>query len=520
MENNEIKGNIYTLLSKLKELWAEHKAPICITASVLILCITASSVTAFALHKKSKNTLEANSEISQIETVESILEQSEVSEPTEASSVQEPIVIEPAASSKTVSSAEKKPTVKKEQTVSTSKPAAADSYKYNSNSDIEDNIFLDALIYTGYNINKHRADGKMWQYILASQKRGLGYLSKITYAGGSSGYETANGKPDIKYFEKHGLVCASYVTYVYFNYLPNVAGIDTSALPKPARSTSANDWYTALKQWIDKGYSRRISFTASKTSSGFINFKASEEIPIGSIIVCCDARNRSDYGSHVSIYAGYKNNYNWITHVGNANGPEFCAIERLHFGPDPQWPIAVITPPSNIRFSAMLEVNVTDGNGKPVSGAAVSLKNSKTGAIINLGTSNGKTLTKEGLSYGDYTVNFTVPAGYVANSTTQTVKLTTANNSKNTANIILAPIPPAQSSAEQSSSNKTESAASNPSASPSQGQSSESNTLNQDSSAANGSSLNESSSETVSSSENNSEPTNSNPSPALTSQAE
>lgn len=317
------------------------------------------------------------------------------------------------------------------------KPSQSGSFKYNTNLDIEDNVFFDAMIYTGYNIEKHRSDGNMWKYILASQKRGLGYLSDITYAGGSTGYETKNGKPDISYFEKHGLVCASYVTYVYFNYLPNVAGIDTSSLTKPVRSTSANDWYNAAKDWIKNGYSRKISFTAKDTPSA-IRFYPSEDIPIGSIIAFCDWRNRSDYCSHVVIYAGYKNGYHWVFHVGNANGPEFCAVERMKFGPDPQWPIAVITPPSNIRMSAMIEVNVTDNEGNTVSGSKVTLTSGKNGASVSLGTTgtSGK-LTKEYLSYGEYTLKFTVPDGYTADSTEKKISLTTASNSKNTVNIIL-----------------------------------------------------------------------------------
>ena len=471
MEIKENNTHFSALWRSISKLWTGHKLPICITAAVLALCLTVSAGTALALKEKPEYIPITDSSVPAGETAESFSEPSVISESSEETVAPEPIastVSESSAcvpeSSAAVSSETKKPaaentSVKKEQTSSTANKPIAVGYKYNSNSDIDDNVFLDALIYTGYNINKHRSDGKMWQYILAAHKRGLGYLSNITYAGGSSGYETANGKPDIKYFEKHGLVCASYVTYVYFNYLPNVAGIDTSALPKPARSISANDWYTALKQWESKGYSRRISFTASKTSSGFINFKASENIPIGSIIVCCDAKNRSDYGSHVSIYAGYKNNYHWITHVGNANGPEFCAVERLHFGPDPQWPIAVFTTPNNIRMSALLEVNVTDGSGKPVSGANFTLKNSKSGAVLNLGASNGKAIVKDGLSYGDYTLSYTVPAGYTAESTTKDLKLTTANNSKNTVNITLLAIPPApaENSETQSASDKTDS---------------------------------------------------------------
>lgn len=215
--------------------------------------------------------------------------------------------------------------------------------------DLEKNPFFDSLVYTGYNIEKHRADGMMWYYLLASQKRDRGWLSNITYAGGSTGYETtSNGAPDISFFEKHGLVCASYVTYVYFNYLPNVAGIDTSELTKPEKSYSANDWYIAAKDWVDKGYSESIEFEASLTNAGFIDFSTEVEIPIGSIIAFCDSRNKSDYCSHVVIYAGYENDYHWVYHVGNENGPEFCSVQRMHFGPDPQWPIAVITTPDMV----------------------------------------------------------------------------------------------------------------------------------------------------------------------------
>ena len=472
MEVKENNTHISALLSKLSGLWAGHKIPICITAAVAALCVTVSAGTVLALRKKPESQPKSDSLISDSESAESVFESDAEIEETAVSSAQESVASVNSESSKPVSSAPKKATHKKEQTASSAQTATTGDYKYNSNSDIDDNIFLDALIYTGYNINKHRADGRMWQYILTANKRGLGYLSNITYGGGSSGYETSGGKPDIKYFEKHGLVCASYVTYVYFNYLPNVAGIDTSALPKPARSTSANDWYLALKQWVSKGYSRKISFTASKTSAGFVNFKPSEKIPIGSIVVFCDSRNRSDYGSHVAIYAGYKNNYNWLFHVGNKNGPEFCAVERMNFGHDPQWPIAVITPPENIRMSAMLEITVTDNSGKPVSGASVSLKNSKTGTVIDLGMSGGKALTKEGLTYGDYTLSFTVPAGYTAESTVKTLKLTTANNSKNTVNITLTAIPPAPSESPSSDisneSSSEEAAADSDSASTSQ----------------------------------------------------
>lgn len=446
---NKIVTDIYSFVKK-------RRAATVITAVAAALCITVTAVyysansdapqTVSSLPSETESDIQSNNVSTELpESSETSKIVSEVPKETAVSSSK------PKSSSVSVSSSD--------APSQAGKPSQSGGFKYNTNLDIEDNVFFDAMIYTGYNIEKHRADGNMWKYILAPLKRGLGYLSDITYGGGSTGYETKNGKPDISYFEKHGLVCASYVSYVYFNYLPNVAGIDTSSLTKPVRSTSANDWYNAAKDWIKKGYSRKISFTAKDTAAA-IKFTPSEDIPIGSIIAFCDGRNRSDHCSHVVIYAGYKNGYHWVFHVGNENGPEFCAVERMKFGPDPQWPIAVITPPSNIRMSAMIEVNVTDSEGNAVSGSKVTLTSGKNGTAVSLGTTgtSGK-LTKEYLSYGEYTLKFTVPEGYTSDCTEKKITLTTASNSKNTVNIVLNVNPQVSDTPEESgtSGDKTDS---------------------------------------------------------------
>lgn len=367
--------------------------------------------------------------------VEGILSSSGMSSDTE--SVPSPVVSEPEVSSapapveSAVSSQVQKPAPKPTPAPAPVKPN--NIFNYNTNSDPDNNVFLDAMVYTGYNINKHRSDGLMWVYILASQKRAKGWLSNIGYGGGCSGYEVnEHGLPNIPRFERGGLVCASYVTYVYFNYLPNVAGIDTSSLHRPERSYDANSWYIAAQQWVQAGYSEKINFTAS-SSGNYIKFNAEKDIPIGSIICLTDFYNRNNHCTHVSLYAGYKNGYHWVTHVGNENGPEFCAIERMSCGPDPQWPLAVITTPSNIRFSAAVEVSVTDEKGSPLSGVPVSVKNVKNGAVTSLGTTNANGIvSKEGLTYGEYQIIQTVPEGYTCATPTITANLTTQNNSKNT----------------------------------------------------------------------------------------
>lgn len=335
-----------------------------------------------------------------------------------------------------------KPVASKEDSTVTSapppvyKPVANGNYKYNTNLDIEDNVFMDALVYTGYNLEKHRADGKMWIYILARYKRGYGWLSNITFNGGSSGYEvTSDGKPNIKAFEKGGLVCASYVTYNYFNYLPNVAGIDTSMLPRPESSVNANDWYKAAKKWIELGYSYSITFDARTTSSGYIDFKPHQDIPIGSILIFRSADHNRDYGNHAVVYAGYKNGNHWVYHVGNKNGPEMCAVERMMFGPDPVFPIYIISTPSVARLSAVLDVNVKDSDGNAVGNVAVTLKNKSTSEVINAGVTNanGK-ISIDKLSYKEYEVSVNVPDTYLCESSVKSVKLTPQNNSLSSLN--------------------------------------------------------------------------------------
>ena len=339
------------------------------------------------------------------------------------------------------SSSQQTTTSSKVETVTPVTPANPNTdFQYNSNMSYDNNVFLDALKYTGY-----KTDPAMWgsygNYVLCSQKRGRGWLSNITYDdyGRASGYETtANGLPDIHYFEQKGLVCASYAAYVYFNYLPNVAGIDTSMLPKADNPVLANDWYKAAKKWVELGYSRFINFTANDNGSIYQDLKltVNEEIPIGSLIFLTNWYNRTDWSTHVSIYAGKVNGYHWVTHVGNENGPELCAIERMNRLPHPQWMLAIVTPPSNIRFAPELEVTVKDDNGKPMKDVEISVKDSK-GTVTNLGKTNadGK-VSKAGLSYAKYEVIQKTPSGYTCSDSTKTVNLTTKDNSLNKINFV------------------------------------------------------------------------------------
>lgn len=205
--------------------------------------------------------------------------------------------------------------------------------QYNEIMDMDKNPFMDSLEYTGYNLAKHRADGEMWNYVLASTKRGRGWLSKISYDydGGTTGYEVnEEGKPDIEFFEKNDMVCATYISYVYFNYMGNFMGIDVSGIEKPEKPELANSWYHTAKRWVEAGYSKQITYDAKIVSERIV-FNEHEEIPIGSLIFFKSRYEdiRPGESTHVAIYAGYKNGNHWVYHVGNDNGPEFCSIQRM-----------------------------------------------------------------------------------------------------------------------------------------------------------------------------------------------
>lgn len=186
------------------------------------------------------------------------------------------------------------------------------------------NIYLDALEYTGYNVNKQISDGNLYtKYGSSGTPNSVKSNIPYSLSAAVDGTETtSSGKPDIKSFEKYGLCCGSYLTYVYYNYLPNIAKIDTSNLEMPVYRCSVLGWENAVRDWISDGTGKNISFT--QNSNGSLN--TSEEIPIGSVVIFKSSEYRY---AHVAIYAGYYNGKHFITHCGGDEGPCIQAIENL-----------------------------------------------------------------------------------------------------------------------------------------------------------------------------------------------
>lgn len=279
------------------------------------------------------------------------------------------------------------------------------------NSTVNSNVFLDALKYTGYDVSQFTVNGKSGADVTKRSK--IGYN-----AGGATGLETSSGKPNISAFEKNGMCCASYASYVYFNYLPNVYGLDTSFLAKPSNPRSTSDWHTACEKWVKSGTATKTVINESCSSAS--NLVVLDKVPIGSLLIFTD--NSGNY-SHTGIYAGKKNGNYYQTQVGNSRGPEVQLINGFYSGPSGYANLyAAYTPDYYEPQYGAVGVSKVDDAGKAVSGAKIGVYSDKNCTrLLTMLTTNSSGNAVYGISNGEYTLDegntyyfkeTTAPTGY------------------------------------------------------------------------------------------------------------
>ena len=308
------------------------------------------------------------------------------------------------------------------------------------------NHMLDALEYIGYKVQAQRDDGTLYKKIGGDA---TAYLSKVTYGQDSTagnGLEVnSSGKPDIAYFEKYGMQCGSWATYYWFNYLPHVAGVDTSYLNPPTWPMNPGSWWERAQDWIKAGYAEEISFTVDWNTGKVVPAK---EIPIGSIVLFANRETGSLWtGGHVSMYAGEYNGTQFLTHVGTSRGPEFHSINAFHLnqadkGGIKQVVSKIIAIKEIESPYGSIEIYKKDQNGKVLSGAEFTITNKGTGKTVGKGVTNADgyyRLLK--LPYGTYTVTETkFPTGYTSSGTTTwTVTISDSNKGKVVINAVNEP---------------------------------------------------------------------------------
>lgn len=273
------------------------------------------------------------------------------------------------------------------------------------NGTVNSNVFLDALKYTGYDVSQFTVNGKSGADVTKRSK--IGYN-----AGGATGLETSSGKPNISAFEKNGMCCASYASYVYFNYLPNVYGLDTSFLTRPSNPRSTDSWYTACEKWVQSGVAKKT--VINKSCSSASNLVALDKVPIGSLLIFTD--NSGNY-SHTGIYAGKKNGSYYQTQVGNSRGPEVQLINGFYSGPSGYANLYAAYRPIPPEATGRVGVQKVDDAGKAVSGAKIGVYSDSgcTKLLTTLTTnSDGKAVYPEYLDEGTtiYFKETSAPTGY------------------------------------------------------------------------------------------------------------
>ena len=310
--------------------------------------------------------------------------------------------------------------------------------------DMLDNVYLDALEYTGYDVQGQKDDGTI--FIKYAYLADSSVFSNITYNTVKSGLETiaksgtATGRaPAIAEFEASGLCCASYITYVYYNYMPNIAGIDTSKWTRPDNLLSAPSYRDAANGWVSSGIARKITFTQNSDGTGF---NPSEEVPVGSLVIFKTASTGGI--GHVALYAGYYNGKHFITHTGNSRGPEISTIDAMTKGGKLEV-VNLIIVPEFVEETGAIQVYKKDTNGKNLAGAyftATNKADSSVQYLIGPTSSSGYAIV-ENVEYGDYLVKETVfPTNYRAYGQSQwNVTVSNTNNGLVTINAVNEEIP-------------------------------------------------------------------------------
>ncbi len=272
-----------------------------------------------------------------------------------------------------------------------------------TSANFKDNVFLDALAYLGYDITAFTKDGKYGSNVSSSDRTDIGYNSA-----GATGFETTSaGKPNVATFESKGLCCASYATYVYFNYLPNVYGLDMSDFAKPSNGRSTAAWATACEKWVSNGIAKKTLINKDSDE----DLSALKNVPIGSLITFTDANGNY---SHTGIYAGYKTANGKTTYfqtqVGGSRGPEVQVINGFYYVSGDQSVFqrvyAAYTPILPENPVGAVGVKKVDDAGNAVANVKIGVytKSNATGKVAEITTDkNGNAVY--GYSSGDYTLD-------------------------------------------------------------------------------------------------------------------
>lgn len=195
-----------------------------------------------------------------------------------------------------------------------------------------------SLTYLNYKTEKHKALGSYLVDHGSGPRTPVSVRTGIGYGGGPLGTETVKDKstvsgraPDYKYFKRNGLCCASFVSYYYLNYLPNIAGVDTSFIKSAIKksgytSRTCEGWAYAGKYLVKK---KKATVVDKVPNGSSLSAAHLEKLEIGDLI-CFRIPSTGRPCGHVAVYAG-KNHHgdHFVAHVGSDEGPVFQTLQRF-----------------------------------------------------------------------------------------------------------------------------------------------------------------------------------------------
>ena len=317
-----------------------------------------------------------------------------------------------------------------------------------------DNYILRALAYTGYDVDYLKDNGYLYvaQYTSSNINTyapqvlsNIGYDDYSPFCNGDetvADSSTVSGKaPNIALFEQQGLVCASFVSYYWNNYLPNIEGIDTTWVADAIKATTMNNGsYSTASVWA---WETGLKNLASQSGSGVTRYTdattAYANLVPGDIIVFS---NSSGSLTHVAVYAGAytmynasgtnRGTYHYIIHVGNSRGPEISAVEYMtSSGSKSSSPSAFyhIELPEVEDPDGYIEVYKDDTDGYALDGAYFVAQDQATGQKYTIGpTVNGYACSGPLPLSTFYVYESVFPDGYGPSGTTEWYVTLTKDN--------------------------------------------------------------------------------------------
>lgn len=309
--------------------------------------------------------------------------------------------------------------------------------------EMADHAILRALEYTGYDVQKQKDDGTLYQSGSYGSRTPTAILSGINYGTSTSGKETVTDNstvtglaPDIARYQQYGLCCASFVTYFVLNYLPNIEGVDTSYIREAIDATGWNSqavvtWQKALNNLVSAGKIEKIGTSAS-------NVDRSKLTP-GDLIIFGTAENSH---THIAVYSGTYKGVDYIIHVGNDRGPEISRVDWMgQAGDKSSYPNAYYHLPDDTFINeGDIVANKVDTDGNPLAGATFVVTDTVTGKAYKLGPTDANGAAKITVPFSTYKIVESVfPTNYRAygktewtvtldgNSPSKTVSFTATN---------------------------------------------------------------------------------------------